>query len=160
MPGGRSTRSGASMASVRRPTTSGKPIRRAGGVRAEVVEGIGTRERRLKRMYADFSLENAALKDVSAKKLYGLLSGGRSWRTWSRRAASRFSGPVARWDWAERRTTGPWRIGRGGMASDCRLHDLVVAKSRWGFWKCCDRLRLLGIPGITNGSVACIASCG
>lgn len=32
---------------------------------------------RLKRMSADLSLENAALKDVSAKKLYGLLSGGR-----------------------------------------------------------------------------------
>ena len=36
---------------------------------------------RLKRMYADLSLENAALKDVIAKKLYGLLSGGRSWPT-------------------------------------------------------------------------------
>jgi putative transposase len=31
---------------------------------------------RLKRMYADLSLENAALKDVIAKKLEGLLSGG------------------------------------------------------------------------------------
>jgi putative transposase len=31
---------------------------------------------RLKRMYADLSLENAALKDVIAKKLYGLPRGG------------------------------------------------------------------------------------
>jgi hypothetical protein len=53
---------------------------------------------RLKRMYADLSLENAALKDVIAKKLYGLLSGGRSSHTCSRRAAFRFSRPVPRWD--------------------------------------------------------------
>ena len=33
---------------------------------------------RLKRMYADLSLENAALKDVLATNRYGLLSGGRS----------------------------------------------------------------------------------
>jgi putative transposase len=39
---------------------------------------------RLKRMYADLSLENAALKEVLAKKLSGLLSGERSSRTWSR----------------------------------------------------------------------------
>jgi hypothetical protein len=32
-------------------------------------------------MYADLSLENAALKDVLAKKLYGPLSDGRSWPT-------------------------------------------------------------------------------
>jgi putative transposase len=32
----------------------------------------------LKRMYADLSLEHAALKEVLAKKLYGLLSDGRS----------------------------------------------------------------------------------
>lgn len=37
---------------------------------------------RLKRMYAHLSLENAALKDVITKKLYGLLSGGRVSRTW------------------------------------------------------------------------------
>ena len=37
---------------------------------------------RLKRMYADLSLENVALKDVIAKKLYGLLNGGKSSRTW------------------------------------------------------------------------------
>ena len=34
--------------------------------------------RTLKRLYADMALEHAALKDVLAKKLYGLLSGGRS----------------------------------------------------------------------------------
>ena len=37
---------------------------------------------RLKRMYADLSLKNAALKHVIAKKLYGLLSDGRCWPTW------------------------------------------------------------------------------
>jgi putative transposase len=39
---------------------------------------------RLKRMDADLSLENAALKEVIAQTLYGLRSGGRSSRTWSR----------------------------------------------------------------------------
>ena len=37
---------------------------------------------RLKRMDADLSLENAALKEVLAQKLEGPLSGGRSSRTW------------------------------------------------------------------------------
>jgi len=32
---------------------------------------------KLKRLYADMTLENAALKDIIAIKLYGLLSGGR-----------------------------------------------------------------------------------
>jgi putative transposase len=36
---------------------------------------------RLKQMNADLLLENAALKDVIAKQLYVLLSGGRSSRT-------------------------------------------------------------------------------
>jgi len=33
---------------------------------------------RLKRMYAELSLKNAALKNVIVKKRYGSLSGGRS----------------------------------------------------------------------------------
>ena len=37
---------------------------------------------RLKRMYVDLSLENAALKEVIAKKLYGLLTDERLSRTW------------------------------------------------------------------------------
>ena len=37
---------------------------------------------RLKRMYADLSLENAALKDVLAKELYGLLNNRRSPPIW------------------------------------------------------------------------------
>ena len=37
---------------------------------------------RLKRMYVDLSLENAALKEVIEKKLYGLLIGERLSRTW------------------------------------------------------------------------------
>jgi putative transposase len=30
------------------------------------------------------------------------------------------------------------------------LTTLVAAKSRWGFWRCGDRLRLEGRPGITS----------
>lgn len=37
---------------------------------------------RLKRMDADLSLEHAALKDVLAKSLYGLLNNGRSSPIW------------------------------------------------------------------------------
>jgi putative transposase len=37
---------------------------------------------RLNRIYVDLSLENAALKEVIAKKLYRLLSGERLSRTW------------------------------------------------------------------------------
>ena len=40
------------------------------------------------------------------------------------------------------------------------LTTLVAAKSRWGFWKCCDRLRSMGIRGITNGCGGCTASSG
>ncbi len=50
-------------------------------------------------LYADIALENAALRDVIAKKLYGLLHGGRSSRILSRRAAFRFSGPVRPRGW-------------------------------------------------------------
>jgi putative transposase len=58
-----------------------------GGVEASDVKQLKELEHehehgRLKRMYADLSLENAALKDVLAKKRYGLLSGERSSRTW------------------------------------------------------------------------------
>ena len=70
---------------------------------------------RLKRMSADQSLENAVLKDVIAKKLSGLLRGGRSSRTWSLRAAFRFSGPV------------PWRA---------RLGDVLPAPRRLGSTGC------------------------
>jgi putative transposase len=51
-----------------------------GGLEASDIKRLKELEHengRLKRMYADLSLENAALKDVLAKKLYGLLSGGR-----------------------------------------------------------------------------------
>ena len=52
-----------------------------GGLEASDVKRLKELEHensRLKRMYADLSLENAALKDVIAKKLYGLLNVGRS----------------------------------------------------------------------------------
>ncbi len=70
MPDGRSMSSGGSTASVPRPTTSGKP--NTGGLDVSDVKRLKELEHennRLKRMYADLSLENAALKDVIAKKL-------------------------------------------------------------------------------------------
>lgn len=50
-----------------------------GGLEASNVRRlkIGADNGRLKWMYADLALENAALKDV-IEKLYGLLNGGRS----------------------------------------------------------------------------------
>ncbi len=36
--------------------------------------------------------------------------------------------------------------GRRDAAVIAALTTLVAAKSRWGFWKCCDRLRLDGHP--------------
>ena len=52
-----------------------------GGLDASEVKRLKELEHengRLTRMYADRSLENAALKEVLAKKLYGPLRGGRS----------------------------------------------------------------------------------
>lgn len=89
-----------------------------GGLEASDVKRLKELEHensRLKRLYADLSLENAALKDVIAKKLSGPLSGGRSPPTWSPRAAFRFSGPVARWAGAGPPSTGLRWTGRVGM---------------------------------------------
>jgi len=89
-----------------------------GGLEASDVKRLKELEHensRLKRLYADLSLENAALKDVLAKKLYGLLNGGRSSPTWLVRAAFRFSGLVLQWDSAGRRTTGLSWTGPGAM---------------------------------------------
>jgi len=58
-------------------------------------------------MYANLSQENAALKDVIAKKLSDLLNDVRSPPIWSYRMAFRFSGPVPWWGWAEPPTTAP-----------------------------------------------------
>lgn len=65
-----STRSGESTASARRPITSGRPS--TGGLEASDIKRLKELERvnsRHKRLYADLSLENAALKEVIAKKL-------------------------------------------------------------------------------------------
>jgi putative transposase len=69
----------------------------------------------LKRLYADRALEHAALTDVLAKKLYGLLSGGRSCPSWSRKATVRFSGPVRQGDSAGPQTIAPWWTGHAAM---------------------------------------------
>ncbi len=56
-----------------------------GGLEASDVKRLKELEQensRLKRMYADLSLENLALKDVIAKTLYGLLNDGRSSPIW------------------------------------------------------------------------------
>ena len=56
-----------------------------GGLEASDIKRLKELEHengRLKRMYADLSLENAALKEVLAKKLYGLLNDGRSPPIW------------------------------------------------------------------------------
>ena len=52
-----------------------------GGVEASDIKRLKELEHensKLKRLYADMALENAALKDVLAKKLYRPPSGGRS----------------------------------------------------------------------------------
>ena len=43
-------------------------VRRPGGLRGQAAEGAGGRERKLKRLLADAMLDNAALKDLLAKK--------------------------------------------------------------------------------------------
>lgn len=89
-----------------------------GGLEASDIKRLKELEHensRLKRMYADLSLENAALKEVIATKLEGLLSGGTWWPIWSVRATFRFSGPVEQWDWGGPRTIVPWWTGPDGM---------------------------------------------
>ena len=56
-----------------------------GGLEASDIQRLKELEQennKLKRLYAEMALENAALKDVIAKKLYRLLRGGRSPPTW------------------------------------------------------------------------------
>jgi putative transposase len=70
MQGVPSTRSGGATASVPRRTIRGKPS--TGGLEASDIKRLKELEHengRLKRMYADLSLENAALKEVLATKL-------------------------------------------------------------------------------------------
>ena len=70
MPAAPSMRSGDNTASAPPRTTSGKPS--TGGLDASDVKRLKELEHensRLKRMFANLSLENAALKDVIAKKL-------------------------------------------------------------------------------------------
>ena len=51
---------------------------------------------KLKRMYADLALENAAIKDVLNRKLYRRSRSDRSSRSWWRTISFRCSEPVAR----------------------------------------------------------------
>lgn len=70
MPAARLMRSGGSTASAPPRPTSGKA--KYGGLEASDVKRLKELEHengRLKRMYADLSLEHAALKDAIAKKL-------------------------------------------------------------------------------------------
>lgn len=68
MRAGPSTRSGGSTGSAPPPTTSGKPS--MGGVEASDIKRLKELEHensKLKRLYADMALENAALKDLIEK---------------------------------------------------------------------------------------------
>ena len=68
---------------------------------------------RLKRLYADLSLENAALKEVLAKKVEGPLSGVRPWFRWCA-TGSRFSVLAGLWGWPAPRTIAPGGVGAAG----------------------------------------------
>ena len=62
---------------------------------------------RLKRIYADLSLETAALKDVLAKKALRPAERREVVATCSRKVAFQFSGPVAQSRWDGRHTIVP-----------------------------------------------------
>lgn len=101
----------------------------------------------LKRMYADLSLENAALKDLIEKKplkpaerreavIHLVIQGGRPIQRACRAVGlgrATYYRPLV--DWV-----------RSDVPVIAALTTLIAAKSRWGFWKCCDRLRLDGHP--------------
>ena len=102
---------------------------------------------RLKRMYVNLSLENAALKEVIAKKTlrpaerrevvtYLVMVRGLQVQQTCRAVGlgrATYYGPLM--DWA-----------RSDASVMIALTTLVVAKGRWGFWQCCDRLQLDGHP--------------
>ena len=66
---------------------------------------------KLKRMYADLALENAAIKDVLSRKLYRRSRAGPSRRCSSRTMISRSCGPAGWPDSRERRGTARRRTG-------------------------------------------------
>jgi len=102
---------------------------------------------RLKRMYAELSLENAALKDVLAKKTLRpaerrevvthlvTVNGLPVQRACAAVGLGRATSDRPLVDWARR-----------DAPVIAALTTLVAAKSRWGVWKCYDRLRLDGQP--------------
>ena len=94
-----------------------------GGLEASDIKRLKELEHensKLKRLYADMALENAALKDVLATKLERPPSGGRSRPTWSLRAAFRFSGRVRRSGLVGPCTIGQWSIGPSAMPRSLR----------------------------------------
>ena len=102
---------------------------------------------RLKRMYVNLSLENAALKEVIAKKTLRpaerrevvtylvMVRGLQVQQTCRAVGLGRATYYRPLMDWA--------RSDASGMIA---LTTLVVAKGRCGFWQCCDRLQLDGHP--------------
>jgi hypothetical protein len=97
---------------------------------------------RLTRMYAALSLEHAALKDGLAKKLYGPLSDGMPWPTWSVRTAFRFSGPVGRSRTTYDRPVVNWTQRESPVIA--ARTTLGTTNLCWGFSKYGDRLRNTG----------------
>jgi len=67
----------------------------SGGLKAPDIKRLKELEHeksKPKRIYADMALEHAALKNDLVKNLFGLLSGGRWWPSWSVRGTFWFSG--------------------------------------------------------------------
>lgn len=102
---------------------------------------------RLKRMYVNLSLENAALKEVIAKKTLRpaerrevvtylvMVRGLQVQQTCRAVGLGRATYYRPLMDWA-----------RSDASIMIALTTFVVAKGRWGFWQCCDRLQLDGHP--------------
>ena len=98
-------------------------------------------------MYVDLSLENAALKEVIAKKTLRpadrrevvaylvMVRGLQVQQTCRAVGLGRATYYRPLMDWA-----------RSDASVMIALTTLVGAKGRWGFWQCCDRLQLDGHP--------------
>jgi putative transposase len=69
------------------------------------VRELETENARLKRLYADLALENAAMKDLIAKKLSGRRRSARRCGIWSMSTALPCVGPAIAWECRARRGT-------------------------------------------------------